>query len=207
MRAVDAVLAELSAEPPPQILIFNKVDRLEDRIDLLHLRAGRDEPAVFVSAATGEGLDRLDALVREELDARSATVDLYLPLAEGARIAAARSLGVVLEEEVVDDDELRLRMILDEGALGSLERKTAGGIRVELVAPPRIARHPRDGEAPEAPAPGAGEGEQRAGGEGAGPGDAASEPASRSAPEREGESEGDLAPPDDLPSAAAPRGG
>lgn len=140
MRAVDRVLGELSAHPPPQLLVFNKVDLLEDRIGLVHLRAGRDEPAVFVSAATGEGLDRLDELVRQELDARSATVDLFLPLAEGGLIAAARSSGVVFEEEVIGAGELRLRLIIEEGALGNLERRAGRALSKTPIAPPRIAR-------------------------------------------------------------------
>jgi GTP-binding protein HflX len=66
---VERVLEEISAEGIPQILVYNKLDRLEPG---LRPRALRDElerapgvrvPRVFVSALTGEGLGTLRELI------------------------------------------------------------------------------------------------------------------------------------------------
>ena len=45
--------------------------------------------------------------------------------------------AVVEEQEVIDDTELRLRVRIDEGALGNLERAASGQLRYEVVEPPR----------------------------------------------------------------------
>jgi GTPase len=71
MAEVQRVLVEIGAGQVPQLLVFNKIDRLEtsqqplaerDEIDIgngLHL------PRVFVSAVRGTGLDTLRAVVKE----------------------------------------------------------------------------------------------------------------------------------------------
>jgi GTPase len=93
MQEVDRVLEEIDAHRIPQIVVFNKVDRLPpsqqprtlaDRIE--HATAG-DElgrvPRVFVSAAAGTGLDAL----REVLAARASTLGRAID--SGAQFRAA----------------------------------------------------------------------------------------------------------------------
>ncbi|MAF65077.1 MAG: GTPase HflX [Planctomycetota bacterium] len=137
MAAVERVLGELSHHTHADVLVFNKIDHVGDGIELALLSSDREESVVYLSAATGEGLDRLDAVVRERLDARSALLDLFLPLADGRLAASVRGVGGVLEEEVIGDAELRLRVRLDAGALGNLRRQAAGELRFELLEPPR----------------------------------------------------------------------
>ena len=78
MRDVMAVLAEIGAEPVPQVLVFNKIDALPaDRSPLvmqdLYDLQGRAVPRVFVSAREGVGLDRLRSVLAESaLAARDA---------------------------------------------------------------------------------------------------------------------------------------
>jgi GTP-binding protein HflX len=66
---VQRVLGEIGAHDIPQILVFNKLDRLEasQRPRALHdwieLDAGVRTPRVFVSALTGEGLPELRVLL------------------------------------------------------------------------------------------------------------------------------------------------
>lgn len=65
---VERVLHEIGADQVPQILVFNKVDRLaehqqpRERVDTLVLD-GIARSRVFVSALQGEGLDQLRALI------------------------------------------------------------------------------------------------------------------------------------------------
>jgi len=125
MRAVDGVLQGLSHTTRAGVLAFNKIDRVVDPLDLQYLARDRTERIVYVSARTGEGLDRLDALVREILDARSALLCIVLPLADGRLAARVRGSGVVLHEEVRGEAELVLRARMHEGALGSLMRASA----------------------------------------------------------------------------------
>jgi GTPase len=65
MREVERVLAEIGAGEVEQVVVFNKIDRLDATeqpralADSVELPSGRRVPRRFVSAVTGEGLDAL----------------------------------------------------------------------------------------------------------------------------------------------------
>jgi GTP-binding protein HflX len=67
MQEVQRVLAEIGAADVAQILVYNKLDRMEETerprvlADSAELPGGARVPRVFVSALTGEGLDLLRA--------------------------------------------------------------------------------------------------------------------------------------------------
>ena len=71
MAEVQRVLTEIGASAIPQVLVFNKLDRLEDtqrpRVlrDLLDVGAAGRVTRVFVSASTGDGMDGLRDVLRE----------------------------------------------------------------------------------------------------------------------------------------------
>ena len=71
MAEVQRVLDEIGASGIPQVLVFNKLDRLDETQrprelrDLLESDAGVRMPRVFVSALTGEGLAALRAVISE----------------------------------------------------------------------------------------------------------------------------------------------
>jgi GTP-binding protein HflX len=73
------VLQEIHADDVPQVLVFNKLDRLDlaerprELIDLYELPDGRRVPRVFVSAASGENLDGLRRVVADALRPAQAT--------------------------------------------------------------------------------------------------------------------------------------
>jgi GTP-binding protein HflX len=121
MRAVEETLAGLTRREA-DVIVLNKFDRVADPIALQLLREERTQPFFHVSALTGEGIARLEAHVSARLDARSTVVETEVPLADGRSAAVLRSSGVVLEERVVGDERLYLRLRLHDGALGSLRR-------------------------------------------------------------------------------------
>jgi GTP-binding protein HflX len=65
MREVERVLGEIGAGEVQQVVVFNKIDRLDATeqpralADSVELPSGRRVPRRFVSAVTGEGLDAL----------------------------------------------------------------------------------------------------------------------------------------------------
>ena len=71
MAEVQRVLAEIGASHIPQVLVFNKIDRLEATQqpravrDTLEIDAGLRVPRVFISAASGSGLDALRELLSQ----------------------------------------------------------------------------------------------------------------------------------------------
>jgi GTP-binding protein HflX len=134
IRAVEGVLASLSRNARSGILVFNKIDRVEDRIGLQLLRNGREQESVYVSAATGEGLDELDEAVARRLDVHSSLVDVFVGLGDGRLDAHVRRLAKPIEDEVrMEAGERRLRVRLTEGALGNLRRAGGAALRVEVV--------------------------------------------------------------------------
>ncbi len=66
IQSVKAVLGELGLAEHPTILVLNKADRVPDRSFLDVLKA-HHENSVVISAARGEGLDRLEQAVCEAL--------------------------------------------------------------------------------------------------------------------------------------------
>ena len=92
-----------------------------------------DSLFVHVSAVTGEGLERLDAMVAERLDARSVVVEASVPLADGKSQAALKSAGVLLDERTEGDAWLVLQLRLLESALGSLKSSLGDDVHFQVL--------------------------------------------------------------------------
>jgi GTP-binding protein HflX len=134
MEAVDTVLRTLSAHTRADLIVLNKIDRVPEPLALHWLVAERSTESVWVSAATGEGLERLDAAVAGRLDRRSVTVDITMPAGEGRLDAAVRKLCKPLSETFDEDHSLRtLRVRLTDGALGNLRRGAPAEVRFAVV--------------------------------------------------------------------------
>jgi len=148
VRAVEEVLSELSWSCRADLVVLNKMDRVEDRLALRLIEeelAGRE--VVEVSARTGAGIEALTAAVARRLDARSTTVDVFVPLADGRSVAAVRRAGALIEEEVIGDTELRVRCRVSPGAYGSLRRECSKDVRFEELG---VATQPHQRAGPSA---------------------------------------------------------
>jgi GTP-binding protein HflX len=108
MRAVQSVLEEVGAATVPQLLVFNKCDRLEadERARLI-----LEEPdAVALSARTGEGREALLQAVERALSLESCRLTLQLDAAtDQALITRLYREGHVLAHEV-EHDRVRLEV-------------------------------------------------------------------------------------------------
>ena len=73
MAEVQRVLHEIGAGSIPQVLVYNKFDKLEDTqrprslVDTLELDGGVRAPRVFASALKGQGLDELRGIISEAI--------------------------------------------------------------------------------------------------------------------------------------------
>lgn len=102
MEVVEEVLAELDLDDRPQVLVFNKVDRLthgEEEALRERVRAFHSTPAVFVSALEGEGLDDLKETLKARMRNRLHEVRIRLPSRDGEALAAVYREGEVLTRE------------------------------------------------------------------------------------------------------------
>jgi GTPase len=116
---VQSVLRELgvvdSGEGAPIIEALNKIDLLdaEARQRLVEQTARADD-AVAISAVTGEGVDKLQALVSATLQRSARVHDYVLGPHEGARVAWLHQHGDVVERRDDDEGQVHLRVRLDD---------------------------------------------------------------------------------------------
>ncbi len=78
-ESVVGVLNELEVQDKPTLIVFNKIDKIEDRTDLNSLANGFENFS-FVSAQTGENIDDLIEQILELLESALRQVEVYLPL-------------------------------------------------------------------------------------------------------------------------------
>jgi GTP-binding protein HflX len=144
---VDEVLQEIGAGDLPQMLVFNKIDRIEGaepRHDQPDPDAGeeggdavgigRARERVWISARDGEGIDLLKGALAQRLGFQRVRGELHLP-AHSARLRSRlHALGAVLSE---DFDEHGWRVTVDL-ALADAQRlaSQAGGHPLEALLPP-----------------------------------------------------------------------
>jgi GTP-binding protein HflX len=106
--AVRSVLNDIGAGDIPELLAFNKADATDEAKRLTADNAG----SVSVSAATGEGVDHLVAVMGDRLRVTDSVVELVVPFARGDVVAAVHREGDVLVEQH-EEEATRLRARLD----------------------------------------------------------------------------------------------
>ena len=84
-----------------------------------------------------------NADIQQRIDLRSAKVHVLVPLADGRTIARMREAGVVLREDVCEDDsKLSMELKVDDAALGNLRRSLPSDVHLEVVEPAAEPREP-----------------------------------------------------------------
>jgi GTP-binding protein HflX len=144
IAAVESVLVEIGASRIPSILVLNKADLLEDRGRAGLLSAGRATSAV-VSAATGEGVKELEAIVSRCLDERRVEVELFVPEDRSSVMSTLGRVSEIVDASVADGG-IRVIAILEPKHLASLERAGAT-IRSRVDAADRNGKEETDGGA------------------------------------------------------------
>ena len=118
MSAVRSVLAEIGAGDVPELIVFNKIDQIDDG-DLGPLLR-RYENAVAASAHTGEGVNELLEVMAGRLRRLTKIVELNIPYSRGDILATVHREGEVLIE-VHEDTGTKVRARLDEVATNLLK--------------------------------------------------------------------------------------
>jgi GTP-binding protein HflX len=109
MRAVDEVLEEIEAESAPRLLVFNKIDLLDDEERELLRR--RHRGAVLCSALDGEGLEELRAAIEAVFRDRLETVELLVPYDQGGVLSHLHDVaGDLQREDTADGVHVRARV-------------------------------------------------------------------------------------------------
>lgn len=113
VRQVNSVLKQLDADRVPQIRVYNKIDKLERRPRMTTNRHGEGR-AVWLSAATGEGVPMLLETIGERLQRKTLHGIVHLQASQGRQRAKLFDLGAVLNEESLDDGGWALELKMAE---------------------------------------------------------------------------------------------
>ena len=122
ISAVYKVLQELHIEEKDALLVLNKCDRVADRGDLARIFT-RYPHAVPISAATGDGLFKLQHAVSEALSRSFADLDIEASAANGRLLAYLAAHGEVLAKTYVDDNRVLIHARLPQRHLGGLRQE------------------------------------------------------------------------------------
>ena len=95
---VQRTLLELDVRDKPTLLVFNKVDAIEDPLDLLALK-NEFPDAAFVSALRGIGLKELRDKLIATIDAGFEEIEAVIPVTDQKAIQHIRTVAEVLKED------------------------------------------------------------------------------------------------------------
>jgi GTPase len=97
MAAVDSVLGEIGAGDRPRLVVYNKIDLLDqdERRDLL---VGESD-AIAISAETGEGIEELRERIEKAFEETLRPVDLMVPYTAGDRLSELHEIAGDLDRE------------------------------------------------------------------------------------------------------------
>jgi GTP-binding protein HflX len=125
---VYSVLRSLEIDPetdPRLIEVLNKIDLLESETRthaLAQVRCASGQATVAVSAITGEGLDKLCAILNQSMNANREHASLVIDLQDGAALAWLHEHGEVVRRRD-DESNAYLEVALDPADWARFERR------------------------------------------------------------------------------------
>lgn len=101
IEAVELVLAQIHAEELPRILVFNKIDLLNE--EALRALKNRHPHAICVSAVTGQDMDTLITRIAQVAAAQDQRMEVLIPYNRGDIVSLAHERCRVLEESYEEE--------------------------------------------------------------------------------------------------------
>ena len=128
------MLTEIGAGELPQLLVYNKIDRLG-----LEPHVERDAEGavtqVWISAAQGHGLELLRDAITERLELGAVRGWLHMPPAAGALRARLYAQGAVREERSEADGSMSLLVELPPAQMAAMAHDPQVKLRLIKAAP------------------------------------------------------------------------
>ena len=122
--AVEDVLEEIGIGDQPRLLVLNKADALADE---RRAEVALEHPdGMLISAVTGEGVEELGERIEEEFRRTLRSVDLLVPYADGASLAALHDVAGELDRTDTADG-VRVRARVPATLAARLERFSVNG--------------------------------------------------------------------------------
>ncbi len=118
---VNEVLAQIGAQSIPQLLVYNKIDRLGRAPGIERSPAG-EATTVWISAAERQGLDLLIRVVAERLARSTRDARVRLPPGAGALRSRLYAAKVVRAERAGEDGSIELAVQMPDAEVLALAR-------------------------------------------------------------------------------------
>ncbi len=129
INAVESVLDSIGCGEKPGCLVLNKIDATDDRARLPLLRRQAD-PAVAISAKTGEGIDELEATVQEFMDVSQVELSVETGVGNGRLFSLLYEKGAVLGRSY-NDGKVSFRVKVPPSVAGVIEAMGGKTRRIE----------------------------------------------------------------------------
>ncbi|WP_204100963.1 ribosome rescue GTPase HflX [Aggregatibacter aphrophilus] len=114
IEAVNQVLEEIGAQEVPLLLVYNKIDQLENVAPHIEYDEKHLPSAVYISANSGSGLDLLLEAIRLRLMEHILNLQITLPPSDGKLRHAFYQLNCVEKEEINEQGEFLLNIRLEK---------------------------------------------------------------------------------------------
>ena len=133
MQQVALVLSEIEADQLPQLVVFNKIDLLEQN-PRIEYNEYAQPVAVYVSAASGVGLDLLAQAIAQLLSERYIDVALSLPPQQAVWRARFYQQHCITEEHFDAEGNCQLQLRLSEAVWQRCVKQSKGLLENYIVS-------------------------------------------------------------------------
>jgi GTP-binding protein HflX len=118
LSTVRGVISDVDASDVPEIVVFNKIDSIDDAT-VLQLR-GIEPAALFVSALTGEGVDALLERIDSELPRPTIELSVIIPFDRGELVARMHNEAIVRSTDY-DERGTLMSVVVDDHLAADLQ--------------------------------------------------------------------------------------
>ena len=118
LSTVRGVISDVDASDVPEIVVFNKIDSIDDAT-VLQLR-GIEPAALFVSAHTGEGVDALLERIDSELPRPTIELSVIIPFDRGELVARMHNEAIVRSTDY-DERGTLMSVVVDDHLAADLQ--------------------------------------------------------------------------------------
>lgn len=114
IQAVNEVLQEIQADSVPTLLVYNKIDQVENLAPHIEYDEQNRPIAVYISAHQQQGIELLTDAIRQRLSKNMLHLRLNLPPQEGQIRHWLYEMGCIRQELISEQGEFLLEINLEQ---------------------------------------------------------------------------------------------
>ena len=115
IKVVNSVLSDIGATGKPEILVYNKIDLLEDNSEIMP-----KENCVGISVLKNEGIDDLLKVIGDVAPGKKKEISVLIPYNEGALVSKLHENQKILSEEYTEIGT-KIKLLADSETYNSLK--------------------------------------------------------------------------------------